>query len=165
MNTARRDTYEAVPYFDVFAVDNLVFLDDTYRKTCNIVFVFSVKSRHLRRFAADERAARLTAAFAYALYYVGYSLGYEFGLSDIVEEEQRFCTLAYYIVYAHSNRVYTDSIVLVEYESVLEFGTYAVGTGYETVAVFLISECVKAAEAAQISEHVVVVRLFDVLFH
>ena len=86
-------------------------------------------------------------------------------MGDIVEEDKRFCTLAHYVVHAHSHGVYAYGVVLAEHKSVFQLGAHSVRTRNKTVSVRLVVQSVKSAERTQISEHAAVISGFDVLLH
>ena len=128
MDTAGRDADERVARFDFLAVDDLLFIDDADREPRDVVFAVGVKPGHLRRFPADERAARLTAAFRHTRHDGCDCFGGKFARCEIIEEKEGFCALAHDVVHAHGDRIDADRIVLVCEEGVFELGTHAVGT-------------------------------------
>src|SRR5438876_281792 len=54
-----------------------------------VVFVFKIKARHLRCFAADERASGSAASARDAANYFGDGRGSKLSGGEVIEEEQR----------------------------------------------------------------------------
>ena len=97
-------------------------------EACYVVFALLIHRWHLGCLAADEGATCLPTPLGYACYDLLY-LGRVCGADGyIIEEKQRFGSLCQHVVDTHSHGVDADSIVSVEGEGYLEFGTYAVGT-------------------------------------
>ncbi len=95
----------ASPGLDGRAVDHLLLVDHADREASQIVLVYVIHARHLGGLAANQRAACLTAALCDARYHLRDLCGLVFADCDIVEEEQRLCTAAGDVVYAHGNAV------------------------------------------------------------
>ena len=58
MEAARRQPHEHVAYLDVGRVENLVPLNHSNGEADEVKVALRVDSRHLGRFAADQRTAR-----------------------------------------------------------------------------------------------------------
>ena len=75
------------------AVDDLVLLDETDAEAGEVVVLARVHAGHLRRLAADQRAAGLQAAFDDALDHALGRVDVELAGGVVVEEEQRLGAL------------------------------------------------------------------------
>ena len=166
MHARRFQADEHVACRNVLAVDDFLLIDNPHRKACEVVLAVGIETRHLRRFAADERTARLLTALCDALYNVRFRFGIKSAASVIIEEEQGLCALANDVVYTHRHRVDTDRVVLFKQERVFEFRTHAVRTCYEYgLFHFFACDRVKTAKRTEIPDHVAIVRGFYVFFH
>ena len=80
-------------------------------------------------------AYQCTTALYTALCNARYNLCHLFGivLSDcyIIQEKQRFCTTADYIIYAHRNTVYANRIMLIKQKGNFDFRADTVCTRYQ----------------------------------
>ena len=71
MKPGGRDADQNVADANLGAVDDFLVIDQTDRKSGEIVFIFRVKPRHFGCFPADQRAVGDGAAFAYTFYNFG----------------------------------------------------------------------------------------------
>ena len=94
------------------AIDDGVFLHDAYAEPREVVIALVVHTRHLGRFATDERAAGESAAFDDASDDALGDIDLEFAGGVIVEKEQRLGALYGDVVDAHADEVDTDAIVM-----------------------------------------------------
>ena len=101
MNAARRKRDHNVSLRHTAVVEDVFFIDHSDGKTRQIVFVFRIKARHFRRFAADKRRAAENTAVRNAFNDLCYPLGHVFAARDIVEEKKRFCSATDNVVDAH----------------------------------------------------------------
>ena len=85
-----------------------------------------VEARHLRRFAADQRAARLRAAFRYALDDRGRDILVESAGGKIVQKQERLRALNDDVVDAHRNQIDADRVVDAALDRDLHLGADAV---------------------------------------
>jgi len=87
MQAARRDADDGVPCPDGFlAVEHLGFFDHADNRAAHVVFALLVKTGHLRRLAADERAVVFRAGAREALDDVGENVRLEFAGAEIIEK-------------------------------------------------------------------------------
>ena len=143
-------TDQRVAGLDAGAVDHLFLIDHADREACHIVLVFRIEARHFSGLAADQRAACLTAALCDTGNHLCDLLRVVLADCNIVEEEQRLCTAAGDIVYAHGNAVDANGVVLVHQERQLELGADAIRTGNEDRILHAIEiRTEQAAEAAE----------------
>ena len=126
VHAARRQRDDDVPCLHGLVVEDLRLIDHADGKSRKVVFVYGIKTRHFRRFAADEGAARLHATFRHALDDVRHLFGHVLTHGDIVEEKQRFRAAADDVVDAHRHAVDAHGVVLVHEERDLQFGSHAV---------------------------------------
>jgi len=120
------DSYYGIPFLYLIACNYFLFVYDADRKTCHVVLTSTVTSRHLGRFPANKSASALTASFCYPRNDIRYLFCSHLSCCNIVEEEQRFRTLAKHIIYTHGNTVYTNSIMAIHHECYLQFGSHSV---------------------------------------
>ena len=107
-------------------VDDLALIDDADGKARKVVIVLRHRAGMLGGLTADERAARLHAAFRDAADDLGDALGHVPAAGDIVEKEKRLCAAADDVVDAHGDAVDADRIVLIEKLGDAELGADAV---------------------------------------
>ena len=131
MNAARGERDYNIAGGHCFIVNNSVLVDNARAVAREVVFVYRIKSGHLRGLAADERRARLNAALADAADNVRYPLGIVLATGYVIEEEQGLCAAADYIVDAHSHAVDADGVVLVHEKGYLELRADSVGAADE----------------------------------
>ena len=108
------ETDDRVAGTDARAVDDLVAFDHADDGADQIVIAGGIHARHLRRFAADQRAARFRARFGEAVDDLVEHARGEFAHADVIEEEQRFRAEHGDIVDAMIDEVLADRVVLVE---------------------------------------------------
>ena len=144
------NTDQRIAGLDAGAVDHLFLIDHADREAGHIVLVFRIEARHFSGFAADQRAACLTAALCDTGNHLCDLLRVVLADCNIVEEEQRLCTAAGDIVYAHGNAVDANGVVLVHQERQLELGADAIRTGNEDRILHAIE--IRAEQAAEAAE-------------
>ena len=113
MYAGRGKSYYNVSLFNVFLVDNGITVNDTAGISGKVVFIFGIESGHFGSFSAYKSTSAHNASVSYAGDYGSDFFGNIFAACNVVEEYERSCTAADYIVHAHCYAVNTDSIVLV----------------------------------------------------
>ena len=129
MHTARSNANQYISRLDIFTGDQIFLIYGTYRKPCQIVFVFRHQSRMFCRLAADQSASGLCAAFRYPLYDRCDLFRIVLSASNIIQEKQRFRTCACNIVHTHCHTVNSHGIVLIQQKCQFDLGTYAIRSG------------------------------------
>ena len=124
---------EASAEYDIARLDSprqdFAALDGAHGKTGEIEILAGIEPGHLRRLAADEGAAGLTAAVRDALDDPGARHGVEAAGGEVVEEEQGLGALDDQVVDAHRHQVDPDRIQDAGIDGELELGADAVGGG------------------------------------
>ena len=137
-----------------FARQQRFALDRADGKAGEIVVARRIDPRHLGGLAADQRAARLLAAFGDA---ADHRLGHaeiELAGGEIVEKEQRLGALHDDVVDVHGDEVDADAVMNAGLDGELELGADAVGGGDQHRVLEAASlEVEQAAEAADAAEH------------
>ena len=108
---------------------HLVAFDGADAEPRQIVIPIGVHARHLRRFAADQGAARLTATFRDSGDDGGGRLHVELAGGEIVQEHQGLGALREKVVDAHGDKVDADRVVDAGLDGDLQLGADAVGRG------------------------------------
>src|SRR5207302_5506123 len=108
VQSGRRQGDQSIPGLDALPGKKFFALDDANDETSEIVFARRIKSRHLRRLAADEGTAGFTAGTAHPFDKLFDDLGLEFAHRKIVEEKQRLGALDENVVYAVIYKVGAD---------------------------------------------------------
>ena len=148
------------------AGDGFLPPDEADGEARQIVFALGVEIRHFSRLAADQRAARLTAAVRHARDNLLHLDRIEVARCDVIEENQRLRALTHHIVDAHRHAVDAHRVVLVHQERQLELGAHAVRARDEhRLFNVLVFDGIKAAERAEAAQHVFVKRGGDMLLH
>ena len=109
------------------AVEDAIALGGADRETGEVVFARRIHARHLRRLAADQRAARVAAGLRDAFQHRLGDPGFEFARREIIEKKQRLSALNDEIVDAHRDEVDADRVVPAGGLRDLELGADAVG--------------------------------------
>ena len=104
-----------------------LFINYTYGKAGQVVVLNRHKAGVLCGFTANERRAGLNTALGNAGNDCRDFLGIILSASDVIKEEEGLCANTDYIVYAHSNGVNSDSVVLIHKDCKLNLGAAAVG--------------------------------------
>ena len=89
MQARGRKSEERVARFDGFSSKNFLSLDYADNEACEIIFSRRIKARHLRGFAANQRASCFAAGAAHALDKLLDNRGIKFSHSEVVEEKKR----------------------------------------------------------------------------
>ena len=111
MQPARREAEHDVAGRDRAAVERLAALDRADREAGEVVIALGIHAGHLRRLAADQRAADLAAGAGDAGDDVRGGRDVELAGGEVVEEEQRLGALHDEIVDAHGDEVDADGVV------------------------------------------------------
>lgn len=160
MQAARFDADDHVAALDGFlTVEHAGFFHHADDGAAHVVFALLVKTGHLGRLAADERAVVFRTGAGETLDDVGEHMRLQLAGAEIIEEEQRFRAEHGDVVHAMIHEVRADGVVLVEGERELELGADAVhGRDEDGLLVFLEIEREQAAEAADLAEHLAAMR-------
>ena len=141
------------------AVEHLGFFHDAHDRAAHVVFAGLVKARHLRRFAADERAMVFRAGAGEALDDFGEDVRLQLARAEIIKEKQRLGAQHGDVVDAMVHEVRADGVVPVHREGDFELGADAVHGRYEDrLAIFFHVQREQAAEAADLAEHLAAMR-------
>ena len=106
-----------------------VALGGADREAGEVVVAVGVHARHLRRLAADQRAAGLRQPSAMPATTARACVDVELAGGEVVEEEQRLGALHHDVVDAHRHQVDADRVVDARLDRDLELGADAVGAG------------------------------------
>ena len=116
-----------------------------------IVVAFGIHPRHFGRFAADQRAACLAAAFGDGRDNFGRDGIVELSGRVIVEEKQRLGALDDQVVGAHRNEVNADAVMIARLDRELQLGSDAVvGRHQQWVIISGRLQVEETAEAAKL---------------
>ena len=101
----------------------------TDRKARQIVIALLVEAGHLGGLAPDQRAAGFPAALGDPRDDRGGRLRIELAAGEVVQEEQRFCTLHHEVVDRHRHEVNPDTAMQAGLDRNLDLGANAIGRG------------------------------------
>ena len=147
-------------------IHDLLLVHNADCKTCKVVLVNRIETRHFSSFAAHQCAAGLYTAVS-DTGYDGCDL-FRIVLADcnVIEEELRLCAAADDVIDTHCHTIDTNSIMLVHQERKLELGADTVGTRYKyrllNTGQVRLEQTTKAADAGQNTRNV---GLCDMLLH
>ncbi|MNC45344.1 hypothetical protein D3C75_942990 [compost metagenome] len=134
--------------------NKLGLISHTHCESGDIIFTRRIHARHLSRLAADQRAACLMTAFGNPGNNRFNLFGHNLVAGQIIEEEQRLCTLHYNIVHTHGYRIDANRVVAVCRESDFELSAHTIGSRDEHrlfILVFVESE--ECTEPAELCHH------------
>ena len=152
MQSRRRKCDHDVARVDFVLVEYRLSRYDADSKTCKVVFVFRIESRHLSCLAADQSCKGLNASVCNAFYDVCYLFRLVLSACNVIQKEQRPCACADDIVHAHGDTVDPDRVMLVHEKCDLQLGPDAVCPAHEhRVVDILFIKAVQSAESAYIS--------------
>ena len=134
-------------------VDDAFFFNHADGKTGQVVFAFGIHTWHFGSFTTNQSATGFFAALGNAFNHISRAGNIQFAASEIVQEEQRFCTLNQNIVDAHGNQIDTDGIVFIPVECQFQLGADAVRTGNQYWVFVFFADFDQSAETAQITQH------------
>ncbi len=120
---ASRPAFTAFVFFTTGAFDHA---DDEARE---IVFSGRVEARHLRRFAADQRASGRVAGARHSLDQLLDHVGIHFRHRQVIEKEERLGAEREDVVDAVIHQVRADRGVNVHGHGDFQFGAHAIGAG------------------------------------
>ena len=126
MDTGRGEAEQHVTGRDLVTRELFSAFDRADAEAREVIIAGRIHPRHLRRLAADQRAARDLAAFRNPR---DHALGdpvLQLAGGEIVKEEQRLGALHDQIVDAHCDQINADSIVPVMLDRELELGAYTI---------------------------------------
>src|SRR5579871_155271 len=103
-----------------------VAFDDSDNAAGQIVFTWGIEAGHRRRFAADERAARLTAARRYTLHHGNGLIGVHDAERQIIQEEEWTRAADQNVIDAVRYEVRADRAMAIERKGNLELGADAI---------------------------------------
>ncbi|MNI39736.1 hypothetical protein D3C73_939260 [compost metagenome] len=154
VHTAGCQANDRISRRDIRTCHQLGLVGYTHRESGDIIFTRRIHARHLSRLAADQRAACLMTAFGNPGNNRFDLLGHNLVAGQIIEEEQRLCTLHYNIVHTHGNRIDANRVVAVGRESDFELRAHTIGSRHEHrffILVFIESE--ECTEPAELCHH------------
>jgi len=122
-------------------------------KAGEVVLAGRVHARHLGSLAANQRTASQLATLGDALDHVGGGVDVELAAGEVIEEEQRLCTLHQDVVDAHRHQILADGVMLVQLEGKLELGAYAIGARHQHRLLELLRQLEQRAEATDAAQH------------
>ena len=126
MESRRLQCDNLIPLLHVPTVYNIRSIYDSYGKSCKIILVSRIGSRHLRRFSSHKTCSRHFTSRSYSAHNFSHLFRRNFTCPYIVQKEQRFCAFADYVVYTHRNTVDTDGIVLIQLKCQSELSAHTV---------------------------------------
>ena len=133
------------------AGQHLAALDRADAEAGEVVIALGIHAGHLRRLAADQRAAGLAAAFGDRRDHRLGDVVVELPGRVIIEEEQRLGALDDEIVGAHRDEVDADAVMTAALDRELQLGADAViGGDQQRIAIARRLEVEKAAESAEL---------------
>jgi glutamate-1-semialdehyde 2,1-aminomutase len=148
---------EVVAFTDGIAGEQARAADDACKEACELVVGLAVEPGRFSRFAAQQSASVGFAGVDEAADDLLDDVGIEEAGGEVVEEEERRCTLHGDVVDAVVDEVGADAGVEAELDGEFELAAYAVGGGDEDgVGVALGVECEEPGEAADLAEHLLV---------
>ena len=133
-------------------VDDLLLIHNSHAEACQIVVIHGHHAGMLRRLTADEGGTGLDAALGHTAYDFRNTLRHILAAGNVIQEKQRLCAAADYVIDAHGHTVDADGIVLVQEHGDFQLGTHAVGTGNQNG---LLHTGDGQAEAAAEAAHIV----------
>src|SRR5579859_2347439 len=137
-----------------FAVQHPGLFHDAHNRAAHIVFAGTIKPRHLRGLAADERAAVSGATADKPLNQLAKNARFEFSGADVIQEKQRLRAQHRDVIDAVVHEVLANGIVPAYGEGDLQLGADAVGTGNEDrLTIFFDIQREKPAETADLAKH------------
>ena len=131
MRAARGQPQHDIARRDVGARQQAVALGGADGEAGEVVVAVGIHAGHLRRLAADQRAARAAAALGDAGDDAASHVDLEPAGGVVVEEEQRLGALDDDVVDAHRHEVDADGVGDARLDGDLELGAHAVGAGDE----------------------------------
>ena len=136
---------------DLLAGQLLATFDGADAEACEIVVAGGIHARHLRRLAADQRAAGEPAALGNT---GDDALGHavvELAGGEVVQEEQRLGALDDQVVDAHGDQILADAVMTVVIDGEFYLGADAVvGGDQQRIPVARGARVEEAAEAAEL---------------
>ena len=141
-------------------------LHDADGKARDVILSGRIKAAHLRRFAADQGAARLFTRPRHAFNDRSHLLRQELSHRQIIEKKERFRSRRENIVHAHRHRVLPDGVVPIQKKRQPQLRPHAVGARYQhRLFIFPKGKGKHAAKAAEIAEHLRAVRRTHAVFN
>ncbi len=131
------------------AVNDLGFLDNAHAETGYVVIFAVVHPRHFSGFTANQRTARLQAAFSDTADHAGCGVHVQLAGRVVVEEEQRLSTLNHQVVNTHGNQINTDGVVAFQIHRQTQLGAYAVGARDQNRFTVFLRQRAQGAESSQ----------------
>ena len=129
MQPVGRQAQDDVADLNVFAGDDLLAIDHPHDEACEIVFAIGVKSRHLGRLAANQRAAVVLAGVSNPFHHLLCNGRIQLPRSQIIHEEHGSRALHGDVVHAMVDQVRAYGRVQLHLKRNLQLGADAVHTG------------------------------------
>ena len=130
MHTVRAKTQENVTNLNASGQISAT-LHRTNGKTSEVEIAIMIHTGHFSGFTTDQRATAVFTALCDAVNDAGRAVHVQFTCREIVEEEQRLCTLTYEVVHAHCNEVDANGINVARINRDAEFRANPVGSRNE----------------------------------
>src|ERR1051325_2583797 len=111
---------------DRLSVDDLLAVNNTNDKTCNVVFTFVVETRHLGRFTTKQYATILTTTIRHALDDTRHNVRRQLPRRNVVEKEERSRALDQNVINAVIHEIVTNSVVHAGRKRDLELRSYSI---------------------------------------
>ena len=131
MHTAGLQSNQYIPCFLTGCVNNLLLVNNTHCKTCEVIFINRVKIGHFCGFTAYQCTAGLHAPVSNAGYNGSNLFRVILAYCDIVKEKLRFRTTADNIIDTHCHAVNPDSVMLIHQERNFQFCSDSVRTRHK----------------------------------
>ena len=154
MQAGRGKPNNNVTGFNRLAGDDALALDHADDKSREIVFPFGIKTGHLRRLAANQRAAVMLAGFCEPFNHFFCHARIELTRSQVIHKEHGRGALHRDVVYAVVHEVRADGMVNFHLKGKLQFGSDAVDAGDEDgIDVLGLINREQSPEAPDLAEH------------
>src|SRR4029077_18809160 len=129
-------------------------IDHANDTTSQIVFTFTIHSRHLCRFAANQRASRQSACARESTQKLIEHTRLKFFAADVIEKKKWARTERRDVVYAMIYKVGADRVVLIHRDRNFQFRADAVDARNQNGIEHSAKVCAKqSAEPANLSQH------------
>ena len=122
---------EHVPGRQILPVDQILPVHDPHRKPGQVVLLYRIKARHLRRLPADQGRSRLPAPLCHAAHDGGDLLRLVLAAGTVIQEKERLAARAGNVVHAHGHAVDADGVVLIQGKGQFQLRADPVGAGHQ----------------------------------
>src|SRR5260221_13215845 len=129
MKAVRRQTDPGLARLNRLAVQHLGFLDHSDNCAAHIVLARLIKSGHLRRLAADERATVLRTSASEAVDQLREDPWLQLPGADVIEKEKRLRAENCDVVHTVVDQILADGVMAVHRESELQLRSNTIDAG------------------------------------